>query len=116
MNGSGIKGAAPLGRAQLPGGHPPENICFQVRAGHFQNLQETSGIYFLLVLDVHGVFDLLGVLNLLDVLDLLGVLSVLGALALSVFDDGNMPAIQLIPREGLKSPHSYEGWIVVWSR
>ena len=36
--------------------------------------------------------------------------------ALSVYDGGNMPAIQLIPREGLKSPHSNEGWIVVWSR
>ena len=107
MIGSSIKLAVPLGRAQLPGGLPPENICFQVRAGHFQNLQETSGIYFLMVLDVHGVLDLLGVP------DLLGVLCVL---ALSVFDDGNMPAIQLIPREGLKSPHSYEGWIVVWSR
>ena len=113
MNGSGIKGAAPLGRAQLPAGLPPENICFQVRAGHFQNLQETSGIYFLMVLDVHGVLDLLGILDLLGVLDLLGIFSVL---ALSVFDDGNMPAIQLIPREGLKSPHFYEGWIVVWSR
>ena len=58
MNGSGIKGAAPLGRAQLPGGLPPENICFQVRAGHFQNLQETSGIYFLMVLDDHGIATL----------------------------------------------------------
>ena len=46
----------------------------------------------------------------------LGVLGNFGILALSVFDDGNMPAIQLIPRGGLKSPHSYEGWIVVWSR
>ena len=101
MNGSGIKRAAFLGRAQLPGGLPPENICFQVRAGHFQKLQETSGIYFLMVLGVHGVLVLLGVLSVL---------------ALSVFDDGNMPAIQLIPRGGLKSPHSYEGWIVVWSR
>ena len=60
-----------------------------------------------MLLDVHGVLDLL------DVLDLLGIL---GVLALSGFDDGNMPAIQLIPREGLKSPHSDEGWIVVWSR
>ena len=101
MNGSGIKGAAFLGRAQLPGGLIPENICFQVRAGHFQKLQETSGIYFLMVLGVHGVLDLLGVLRVL---------------ALSVFDDGNMPAIQLIPRGGLKSPHFYEGWIVAWSR
>jgi hypothetical protein len=31
-------------------------------------------------------------------------------------DEGNMPAIQLIPREGLKSPHFNEGRIVVWSR
>ena len=60
-----------------------------------------------MLLDVHGVLDLL------DVLDHLGIL---GVLALSGFDDGNMPAIQLIPRGGLKSPHSYEGWIVVWSR
>ena len=49
-------------------------------------------------------------------LDVQGVLDVLDVLALSGFDDGNMPAIQLIPREGLKSPHSDEGWIVVWSR
>ena len=32
------------------------------------------------------------------------------------FDEGNMPANQFIPREGLKSPHFYEGWIVGWSR
>ena len=83
MIGSGIKGAVPPGRAQLPGVLPPENICFQVRAGNFQNLQETSGIYFLIVLDVHGVPDLLGVLDLLCVL------------TLSVFDDGNMPAIRV---------------------
>ena len=66
-----------------------------------------------MVLGVHGILDLL------DLLGLLGDLSVLGnfgIFALSVFDDGNMPAIQLIPRGGLKSPHSYEGWIVVWSR
>ena len=53
------------------------------------------------------------------VLGILSVLCVLGnfdILALSVFDDGNMPAIQLIPRGGLKSPHYYEGWIVAWSR
>ena len=104
MNGSGIKRAAFLGRAQLPGGLPPENICFQVSAGHFQKLQV---IYFLMVLGVHGV---------LCILDVLGVLSVLGVLALSVFDNGNMPAVQLIPREGLKRPHFYEGVIVVWSR
>ena len=52
----------------------------------------------------------------LGVLGVLVVLVILGVLALSVFDNGNMPAIQLIPREGLKSPYSYEGWIVVWSR
>ena len=40
-------------------------------------------------------------------LGLLGVLSALYflcVLAFSDFDDGNMPAIQLIPRGGLKSP------------
>ena len=56
---------------------------------------------------------LLGLHGVLCILDVLGVL---GVLALSVFDDGNMPAIQLIPRGGLKSPHFYEGWIVAWSR
>ena len=39
-----------------------------------------------------------------------------GVPALSAFNDGNMPAIQLIPQGGLKSRHSHEGWIVVWSR
>ena len=62
-----------------------------------------------MVLGVHGVLDLLGVLGDLSVLGNFGVI------ALSVFDDGNMPAIQLIPRGGLKSPHSFEGWIVDWS-
>ena len=59
---------------------------------------------------------ILTVLGVHGVLYVIYNLCVIGVLALSVFDDGNMPAIQLIPREGLKSLHSYEGWIVVWSR
>ena len=58
----------------------------------------------------------LGVLGVHGVLGVLGVLGNLSILALSVFDDGNMPAIQLISRGGLKSPHFNEGWIVFWSR
>jgi hypothetical protein len=68
---------------------------------------------FFLVL---GIFSVLCVLCVLGVLGVLGVIGNFGILALSVFDDGNMPAIQLIPRGGLKSPHFYEGWIVAWSR
>ena len=59
------------------------------------------------------LFLVFGILSVLCVFCVLGNFDIL---ALSVFDDGNMPAIQLIPRGGLKSPHSYEGWIVVWSR
>ena len=40
---------------------------------------------------------------------------VVSSIALSAFDDGNMPAIQLIPREGLKTLILNKGWIVVWS-
>ena len=68
---------------------------------------------------VLGIFSVIGVFGVFGVLGNFGVQGVLGnfgILALSVFDDGNMPAIQLIPRGGLKSPHFYEGWIVAWSR
>ena len=47
MNGSSIKRAAFLGRAQLPGGVPSENICFQVSAGLFQKLQVIYFLWFL---------------------------------------------------------------------
>ena len=87
--GSGIKGTVDLSRAQLPDCLPPENICFQGRARHFQ-LQEVIIFFFSFLFVVF--------------------------FALSVNDGGNMPPIQLIPREGLKSPYSNEGWIVVWSR
>ena len=89
MNGSGIKGAAALSRAQLPAYLPPENIFLQVSAGQFKILK----VIFFFIMILCSVF-----------------------FALSVNDDGNMPAIQLIPREGLKSPHFNKGWIVVWSR